>query len=380
MSANEKAPFFSAALLLWSASSTAFCLSYPVLKDFLGDPRYPDDFWQVSSPESEGMDSRKLQAALDFIRSSNAHVHSFLIVRHGRLVLEQYGADYSPSQIPYVRSSDAVQQTPDVRHHLWSTTKTVLSALVGIAISEGRIPGVKARVMDWFKNDCIDDMDADKQQLTIENLLTMQSGLDFDEESEVAGLLFFSTTASALSVLGRSMSFQPGTEWYYTSGNSQVLAEILRRATGRTPLEYAKEKLFSRIGITTCNWVSDMSGTQLGGFGLSLRPRDLARFGYLYLKGGKWGDTQVVPGAWVKESTMAHVSTPWPDGRYGYHCWIPYIGGWATRGHDGQMMYVFPDRDLIVVFTADIPSRNGYATWMEDFLVGYYVLAALRAG
>ena len=364
---------------MMTSSSAAFALSYPGLKDFLGDPRFPDDFWQASSPEREGMDSRKLQGALDFIRANNVHLHSFLVIRNGRLVLEQYGADYSSSQLPLVQSSDATQQTPYVRHHLWSTTKTILSALVGIAISEGRIPSVKARVLDWFKNDPIEDVDANKQRLTIENLLTMQSGLDFDEDSPVVTLLFWGYPVSAVSVLGRPTSFAPGTEWYYTSGNSQVLAEILRRATGRTPLEYAQEKIFSKIGITTGTWVSDRSGTQLGGFGLSLRPRDLARFGYLYLKGGRWGDVQVVPEAWIKESTTVHAETPWPDGRYGYHLWLPYVGGWATRGHDGQMMYAFPDRDLIVVFTGDVPSLNGHATWLMDFLVSNYVLAALPA-
>ena len=117
------------------ASSTVFALDYPVLKDFLGNPQYPDDFWQASSPEREGMDGRKLQIALDFVKSANAHVHSFLVIKNGRLVLEQYGADYSASVLPSLKSSDAVQQTPYVRHHLWSTTKTILSALVGIAIS-----------------------------------------------------------------------------------------------------------------------------------------------------------------------------------------------------------------------------------------------------
>ena len=98
------------------------------------------------------------------------------------------------------------------------------------------------------------------------------------------------------------------------------------------------------------------------------------------MKGGKWGTAQVVPEAWIRESARAHSESPWPDGRYGYHCWIPYIGGWATRGHDGLMMYVFPDRDLIVVFTADVPSLNGHATWMMDFIVSNYILASLPVG
>jgi len=191
-------------------------------------------------------------------------------------------------------------------------------------------------------------------------------------------LFFLGPPDTSLTVLGKPMRFAPGSDWYYTSGNSQVLAEILRRATGETPLEYAKEKIFDKIGIKTYTWRSDPSGTQYGGFGLSLRPRDLARFGYLYMKKGKWGEVSVVPEAWIDESVKARVKTPWPDGDYGYHCWIPRFGGFAARGHDGQTMYVFPDKDLIVVFTADIPSANGYATTIEDSIVYNYVLPACR--
>jgi CubicO group peptidase (beta-lactamase class C family) len=203
----------------------------------------------------------------------------------------------------------------------------------------------------------------------------LRSGIDFDEDVD-AGQLFFGPPNSGLLVLNKPMFYPPRILWSYNTGNSQVLAEIIRRATGKTPLEYAKQKIFDKIGIKTYLWKNDKSGTQYGGFGLSLRPRDLAKFGYLYLKKGKWGDVSVIPEEWVNESVKAHVKTVSPNGDYGYHCWIPRIGGFATRGRDGQIMYVFPEKELIVVFTADIPDKKGNETGSEDLIVSNYILSA----
>lgn len=339
------------------------------LKNYLGNKQYPDDFWQVSNPKNEGMDNRKLEQSLQYIDQNGYKIHSFLIIRNGKLVFERYGIDNE------LTDSVSTQQTPNVLHHLWSTTKTFTSALIGIAISEGKIPGVKAKVMDFFRNDPIANMSDEKNNITVENLLTMQSGINFDDSLDIIPMLR-DTYNSSIAVLSKPMMAAPGGTWNYSTGNSQILVEIIRRTTGKTPLEYAKEKIFDKIGIKDFVWYRDRSGTEYGGLGLFLRPRDLARFGYLYLKKGKWNGVSVIPEDWITESTKAHSETPWTDGIYGYHCWLPRIGGFATSGRLGQKIYIFPDNDLIVVFTANIPSENGLSTIVEDHIVQSFVLPA----
>ena len=188
--------------------------------------------------------------------------------------------------------------------------------------------------------------------------------------------LFFNPYNSAEAVLGKPMAASPGDSWNYSSGNSQILAEILRRATGKTPLVFGLEKLFTPLGISDFRWMADKSGTQYGGWGLFIKPRDLARFGYLYMNKGVWKGTALVPASWIEISTTNHAVTPWPAGKYGYHCWVPNIGGFATRGYMGQDMYIFPDKDLIVVFTSALPYQ--FADINLDGIVRDYVLKSIR--
>lgn len=331
-----------------------------VLRDFLGDPSIPDDFWKASTPAAEGMDGAKLEAAVKAIQARGWAIHSFLVVRHGKLVLERYGAD-----------GDRPLGPGDL-HVLHSTTKTVTGALVGIALAEGRLPAPSAPVLDFFRADEIQGHPPAKIRMRVEDLLTMRSGLEYLEGVDD---YLFGLPAPAAELLSQDQRVEPGTAWNYSSGDSHVLAEILRRATGETPRAYAEKRLFAKLGITQVRWDADPSGTHFGGFGLHLRPRDLARFGLLLLSQGRWRGEQVVPAAWIAESTRPRVPTPWPGGTYGYHCWIPKIGGFATRGYMGQDMYVFPDRDLVVVFTAALPAQHADA--MLDDLVREFVLPAL---
>lgn len=133
--------------------------------------------------------------------------------------------------------------------------------------------------------------------------------------------------------------------------------------------------LFSPLGIKNIRWEADKSGTQYGGWGLWLKPRDLARFGYLYLKKGVWNGQQLVPSSWVEVSTKSNAVTTWSTGLYGYHIW-PFMDGFATRGYMGQDMYIFPEKDLIVVFTAALPYKM--ADNILDGIVESYVLQALQ--
>jgi CubicO group peptidase (beta-lactamase class C family) len=332
------------------------------LKDFLGDPAYPDDLWRASAPAAEGLDGARLEAAAVAVVERKLALHAFLVVRHGKLVFERYG------------TRDGRQLTPADDHPLHSTTKTFTGTLVGLAIADGTIGSVRTPVLPFFAGDAIGNRSEAKETMVVEDLLTMRSGLDYREGADEG--LFQAEACSALAFLGRPVVSPPGLRWNYSSGDSQILAEVLRRATGRTPLAFAQARLFEPLGITQVRWQADEGGTQHGGRGLSLRPRDLARFGQLLLQRGSWNGVQLVPAAWLDAAMKPHADTPWEGGRYAYQGWVPRLGGFATRGYEGQDMYVFPDLDLVVVFNAALPYQRADATL--DGLVQEFVLPAVR--
>jgi len=312
------------------------------------------------------MDPAPLRAGLADIESRRLLVHSLLVIRHGRRVLERCGVDQGR------------QLTPADAHEMYSTTKTLTSMLVGLALADGLIPSVRARAVEYFERGELERSSPAKDRITVEDLLTMRSGLEFEaglDENSVA----FAEECAARVFLSRRMVADPGVRWNYSSADSQILAEILRRVTGKTPLEYACELLLTPLGVRDVRWGADGGGTQFGGTGLSLRPRDLARFGWMLLCHGRWTGTQLVPAAWVETATQQHVvatSGYTPGEAYGYHCWIPRFGGFSTHGYMGQHLYVLPDRDLAVVFSgALVPPERADAT-LDDFVSRFILPAA----
>jgi len=321
-----------------------------------------DDFWTFAAPRSQKINPAKLKAALAAVDLGNYEIHSMTIVKNGKIVMDCYGTDRQRN----------IKLGPNDRHELHSVTKSITSVLLDIAIEEGKISGVTEKALPWFSADGIKNITREKKDMTLENLLTMRSGLEWNEGPDDP--LFFDPPNSAKAILDRPLVGKPGTVWHYSSGNSQILGEIVRRATGKTPRQYADEKLFGPLGITDYQWMADRSGTNYGGWGLFMRPRDLARFGYLCLKGGAWKGTQPVPAALLRDSTSKHSASPWDGGDYGYHWWVPFIGGFAARGYLGQVLYVFPEKDLVVVFTSNLD--NDRATSILDGLMTAYILPA----
>ncbi len=336
------------------------------MKDYLGDDAFPDDAWPASTPEAEGMNQETLNAGLDHVETTGLALHSLLVIRNGRRILERHGLD------------EGRQVTPADAPHLMSTTKTVTSMLMGIAISEGLIPSVETPVMTYFADDGIENLSPAKTSVTIEDALTMRSGLTY-AEGDPEETALWEAESMALSYLSRPMAGEPGVDWNYSTADSQLLAEILRRATGATPLEYARDRLFGPLGVNVARWESDPSGTNRGGTALHLTPRDLARFGWMLLDGGRWGGAQIVPEEWVRVATRQHVvatSGYTPGAAYGYHCWISPFGGFATRGYMGRHMFVLPERRLLAVITGELlPPETADATL--DDLVERFILAAV---
>lgn len=336
------------------------------LRDFLGVDVPADTAWSVSTMEKEGMDASRILEGLRELQKKGYEIHTILLAKSGKLVLELYGQDRS--------SFPPRQLTPADKQSLFSVTKSFTSALIGIAIAEGDLSGADARVVSFFTGETVAHPSPEKDAMTLADLLSMRSGLRYAEGPDNALLATKGNTAAA--ILGLPLAARPGALWNYSTGNAQILAEILRRATKMPVAEFAQEHLFSPLGIRDYAWDADFSGTQFGGFGLSMRPRDMAKFGWLYLQKGLWDNQTLVPESWVRDSTSPKTSTPWPAGQYGWHWWVPTLGGFAARGFQGKEIYVFPDLDLVAVYTGKIDNREADHVW--DEFTRNYILPAVE--
>jgi CubicO group peptidase (beta-lactamase class C family) len=301
------------------------------------------DGWRAAAPEAEGMSSARLAQVFDTIREQKSAFHSLLIVRHGYLVAEAYFHPYTAGE----------------RHDQWSVTKSFTGALIGIAIADGRIKGTGERVLDFFPERTIAQRDARKEAMTLESLLTMTSGLQWPEitytpdDGQPPIDRMVASRDWVGFVLDQPMALPPGQTWNYNSGASHVLSAILQAATGQTGRQYAQTKLFDPLGISDVVWWSDPQSVTVGGWGLQIVPRDMAKLGLLYLQGGAWDGRQIVPATWVADSTTARADTKEGHG-YGYQWWLYDFGAYAAQGRYGQFIMVVPAQDLVVVVTADL--------------------------
>jgi CubicO group peptidase (beta-lactamase class C family) len=344
------------------------CANQYQLKNYLADAKYPDTYWKFSGPERAGMDSGILQQSLSYIRQHKLEIHSFLVIKNGKIVFEQYGKEK--------KDNTFFQHTPADKHELHSVTKTITAGLLGIAVEKKFINSIQEKAVDFFNADDLNNVTEQKKSITLENLLTMQSGLEYSEGRDDP--LFFDKNRpiSALAVLNQPMAAEPNTLWNYSSGNSQIIAEILRRRTKKTPLDFAMAQVFSPLGINNIVWNADNSGTNFGGWGLFLTPRDLARVGYLYLQQGRWNEQQLIPKEWITTSTQFHVKSIWGEDQYAYHSWVLPGRGFAAFGYMGQAMIVLPKYNTVVIFTAALPMEIANRTLTE--IVEKYVVAAMH--
>ncbi len=290
------------------------------------------------------MNSTALQEVVDYVENMNNSFRSMVVVRHGYIVLEEY---FSP-----------VLYNMNNTHALYSATKSFVSCLFGIAMDMGFIDNVSQNLLDFFPNKTIANRDAMKESITLEHVLTMTSGFEWNESSYTnMDNDFFRMRASddwAQYVLDRPMESEPGTTFFYNSGNSHLLATIINITTGMTPLSFADRYLFGPLGITRRAWLVDSLGVNFGGADLALTPRDMAKFGLLFLQNGNWDGQQIVSEQWVTASTQNSTTTyGWLN--YGYQWWIdPEYGTISARGYMGQKIFILPDYDMVVVFTGDI--------------------------
>jgi CubicO group peptidase (beta-lactamase class C family) len=314
--------------------------------------------WDTSTPEEQGMDAGILDQMMVYIEEHNLPIDSVVVMRDGHLVLEEY---LSPAY------------GSDIKHSLHSVTKSFISALIGIALEKGYIKSLDQKVLDFFPEMKLENLDQRKQEMNIKHLLTMTPGYqwDMDDGDQMRGSL-----DPVQFVLDKPMLDSPGSVFTYGNGASQLLSAIIYKTTGKSSHDFAQEHLFGPLGIHDVIWESK-GGISYGGSGLHLTSRDMAKFGYLYLNDGVWNGTQIVPADWIEESTRIHFSG---DGNiadveayiegYGYQWWIrPQTGIFYASGAYEQKIYVVPDLDLVVVFTANNNGPEVTAGLLTHFLL-----------
>ena len=320
---------------------------------------WPTTAWQTSTPEDQDMDASYLIAMDDFIDEVDwgfAMVSS-IVIKNGYIVHESYYDNYDETH----------------RRNIFSCTKSFTSTLVGIALSESHLNSIDDHVVDFFNDRTIANMDSRKEAMTIKHLLTMTAGFDWSEHPYGASSPYNQMTSSpdwVQFVIDRPMAHNPGEVWNYNSGASHLLSTIVNITTGQYTHEYAEEKLFAPIGITHYDWGKDPDDNAFGGASLRLTPRDMAKLGFLFLHNGTWDGVQVVPADWVATATSSHSTLNDYTG-YGYQWWTsPLIEAFSARGYLGQLIYVFPNLNMVVVFTA---STN---CMQDDVLLEDYILPA----
>ncbi len=351
--------FFLALTLLVSGCSSSKSLSVQV-----PEPDYwPTAGWKSSTPEAQGMDSALLAKMLEEISSNNTRIHSLLVIRNGYMLAEAYFH-------PYQR---------DTKMHIQSVTKSVIGMLVGKAIQEGYIKSENEKLVSFHQDRLYANPSSQKDSIQLKHLLSMSSGLDCQEFSG-SGPGMEQTSAWVQYMLDLPMAESPGKVFGYCNGNAHLLSAILEEATGMKAREYANQELFQPLGIPAVDetdWGSDPQKITIAGFGLHLKPVDMAKLAYLYLNKGKWDGQQIIPAQWVADSTTEHIKKEDGSG-YGY-LWTVYpeSGHYAALGLGGQQIHVYPSRNLIVIVTASLESF-AEAPEIEN-LLNTYILPAVKS-
>ncbi len=348
------------------------------------ESEWPTQGWTSTTPSEVGLDARVLATLdADISEGKYGYIDSMLVIRHGKVAYERYyGHDYDriyakevkiPSPLvvrdpsgpynyfnpwwhPYYRRGNL--------HTMQSVTKSVVSAVIGIAVGRNEFPSLDTPVLSFFDPAKVANLDDRKRRITLRHLLTMTAGFDWDEDlpyidpKNTFSILIF-TPDWVQFTIDRPMAREPGEVFQYNSGETLLLGHIFRQATGVDLEEYAAKHLFAPLGIDNYEWKRTPFGLVDTQEGLFVSSRDIAKIAYLFLHQGRWDDRQVVPQEWVKLSLTPNKNVV-DDGsiQYGYKWWLyryQFQGkdriAFAGAGFGGQRPIVLPELDLVLVFT-----------------------------
>ena len=328
------------------------------------EPEYwPTAGWRTSLPERQGVDSEGLAEMVETVHEEGRHIRGIVLVRNGYVILD---ASFHPFP-------------GDCPHIIQSCTKSITSALIGIAIDRGSIKGVDRPVLEFFPDLSPRNNDGRKKTLTLHHLLTMSAGLDTRDSYLYGWEGLRKMTASddwVSHVLDLPLAAPPGGRFEYSNGVSYLLTAILQRATGMDALAFAGKNLLGPLGIGTIAWPKSPQGINLGWTGIRMKPLDLARIGYLYLNSGKWEGKQIVSRNWIETSTRKQIHAGTLTEAYGYQWWIENGGTFAALGSGGQYLIVCPRHNVVVVFASALESKD---FGIPNLLFNTFILPACRS-
>lgn len=313
-----------------------------------------------STPEAQGVAS---SAILDFVTAANQNVnalHSFMLLRHGRVIAEGWWAPYE-AQSPHV---------------LYSLSKSFTSTAVGLAVAEGRL-SLEDEVIKFFPDDAPVEPSNNLKAMRVRDLLRMNTGHETEPPRPP-------DQSWKKAFLSHPVRFKPGTHFLYNTSATYMLAAIVEKVTGMALVDYLQPRLFDPLGIARPNWDKSPEGITLGGYGLSVRTEDIARFGQLYLQKGRWQGKQLLPESWVAEATSFQTSngsnpkSDWDQG-YGYQFWRCRHGAYRGDGAFGQYCIVLPQQDAVIAITGGLGDMQAVLNVVWDKLLPGMAKSPLRA-
>jgi CubicO group peptidase (beta-lactamase class C family) len=315
-----------------------------------------------SAPESEGVSTAGIIDFLNAVDTGSVELHSFMFIRHGKVIAEGWWSPYGP----------------DYMHLLFSASKTFTATAVGLAVSENRLK-ITDKVISFFPYSLPDSISKYMRELTVQNLLTMSVGQD--PEPRMMG----NTGDWIAAFLKSAPIYKPGTIFKYNNAATFMLSAIVQQVTGQTVFDYMQPRIFKPLTIRGIDWDLNPQGINLGMIGLRLHTEDMAKFGRLLMQNGVWGGKQLIPKEWIKEATSFKIQTTIPGKKdslnlsdwgqgYCYQMWRGRNNSVRLDGMAGQFVILFPDKDAFVVLTAN--ARN---TQNELNLVHNYLLPAIKS-
>lgn len=349
-----------------------------------GQEKFPGVAWDKGDATALKLDQELLSGLQADLRTGKyGYVDSLLVIRCGAVAADNdyphnypkiYGElaktkgpltptlhgpynYYDPAWHPFYKDTDL--------HTMQSVSKTVTSVTIGVAMTRGEFPSLDTPVLDFFDAAKVKNVDERKRRMTIRHLLSMTAGLEWYEDiayddPKNSCVIMESLDDWIPYVIDQPMVEEPGKKFVYNSGATELLSHIFKQATGQDIQDYAARHLFAPLGIEKFYWKRTPTGLTDTEGGLYLRPQDLARIGYLFLRNGRWNGKQIVSEDWVRQSTAPSISVVETED-YGFKWWLPKYGakhGWAAHGFGGQRMLVVPEHDLIVVVTGwNIPDN-----------------------
>jgi CubicO group peptidase (beta-lactamase class C family) len=343
---------FAAVLLLLLVST---CKNAPKVETSASLPR--------SVPETEGVASEGILAFLDAAADSRNEFHSFVFMRHGKVIAEGWWDPYRP----------------DLKHTLYSTSKSFTSTAVGFAVSESLF-SVQDKVISFFPDDLPETVSPNLADMTVKDLLMMSAGQEPDPTARIVA----NDSNWVRAFLSTPVVHDPGTRFLYNSMATYMLSAIVQKVTGEKLIDYLTPRLFKPLGIEGMDWEEDPRGINSGGWGLRVKTEDMAKFGQLYLRKGKWNGKQILPETWIDEATTfkidnapgvpQHVrdSSEWAQG-YCYQFWRCRYNAFRADGAYGQYIIVMPDQDAVIAIQAETPDMQD-----EINLVWKYLLPAIK--